>query len=331
MMDTQNRGAPYKPEDRGLLLDKMFRKMPRNSGGGWYDFGGGGTQYGLNYGTADEWGGDANGFRIGNAPGSSYNGYSGPYAGPPLIIQVQNPVMMPPNAKPATTSKTTKKPESTTAGEGGDDETTTEGDEESESSTDSESSTGGGSTESPSSTMSPYAKNLALVRAFGGGERPRIQQMGPPIIIPMNSVNLPGLRGLDQLQAAPQKAPNGKTPPFYGKIVLGPPKFASAWDGSPRNSKKGQKGQNSFFTILQQQQRGMSGGQGDCCAQLMGGGQRSIQQQPQRQQPQTPQSGQPPVIRYVPVIEYVKRRRMKGILAEPVDRDSPVYGPPSGY
>lgn len=324
---------PQKPVDRGILLDALFNRrhqedpkgfhaglggdanagagfgLNRKNTGGFGITTGNGQLFGLNYGSADEWGGDAKGWGMGNGGSGWY--YGGPYAGPPMILR---PAKSPTKAGSAAAS-TTPSPGSTTgSSDEGDDETTSESD-------------GGASTTESSggSTLSPIQQSEALVKAFGGGEKPSIQQLGPPIIVPYGSV--PGMRGLMGIAKAPRGVKPGEQIPMYGKLVLGPPKFAqSVFQGRGAGGAGfGFNHQGKGFMTLVKNNKPMIGanygtengfgnsmnfgGNGNAAANA---GFRSVQAvQPMVQQ-------NPPVIRYVPVIETVRRRRMKAILAQPV-------------
>ena len=352
---------PIKSRARGLLLDKMFTKgrgLPGSSGagamkneasgnmggrlfgrtsGGFGYTEGDQTRLGLGYGSDNDWSfnGQGTGFASGSGSAGVPNWFSwipgagAPMAGPPMFI-VPSPAGTTTPAPGATgTSATTADPSATTAAPG-------------------------------STTLKPADKAEALVRAFGGGERPRIQQMGPPVVVPMGSV--PGLRSLSGMNK-PLIVKPGEQMPLYGKIVLGPPKFlqsvaasdpASGGESSVNGKLAG--GGSGTWGIRNRNKAGLQlirwnkpaqgvnfansgdyggsfgGGQsfgnqytgqapdfgfGDMIANFgRRGGFRSVEPYNPPPAPAAAKKA-PPIIKYVPVVETVKRKRLKAILVDP--------------
>ena len=350
---------PQKGQDRGLLLDKIFNKlrmMPGNKGriepsynqnpsmnidsnydihadgsygrgssGGFNIKRGDDVITGLNYDTSNgrQWAGTGSGsnnIHFGGMPDGGVifpqsfpqqeqdPNWIGPWAGPPMFIQPAPPASTTPSSGSSGTTIGT-------AGSSGDGVTASPGN-----------GTGG------STTMPPHEKAAALVRAFGGGERARIQQMGPPILVPMGSV--PGLRSLGRVnQKQNDVVLPGQQRPMYGKIVLGRPKFGQSVDMNNRFSTNSFNTNNGALTLVrfnkpsvgvnwnQKNNRDDQFGMGGSGQTQMGGGQRGrgggfrslepYEEPAQRQRA-------PPIIKYVPVVEIVKRRRMKAVLADPI-------------
>jgi hypothetical protein len=332
--------GPVRPSDRGLILDRLFNSrkvLPSgNSAAGdvgeghavissMYDgltaYGGRSASSGsfnimrgddvwtgLNYGNNREWGTmmqsgmqAGRGYYYGSPNSGAYDpfssdaGYAGPYAGPPMFIVPAKPVTT--TAVPGSTdaSATTAAP-----GAEGNDSVT---------------------------TMKPEEKVNALVHAFGGGEKPRLQQMGPPIIVPMGSV--PGLKGVGGMsQAPPRQLAPGERPPMFGRIILGPPKWAQAVDMSAGASRQRYNSNQGGLTLVRYNkpvtgiQYGNQNMRSDAFqtssqrdAQAARRGFRSLEPFDDRA---NGAARPPPVIKYVPVVETVRRKRMKAVLAEPV-------------
>ena len=288
---------PVKYQDRGLLLDKLFnqiRMMPGNgigrigqsdrrydgylnSNSGFNVVAGNRPIYGLNYGSNNNWGSG-----MASYGGMGMFGYGDvPRAGPPVFV-----VPAPPDSQ--SKSGTTAAPDgaSTTPNPNG---------------------TAAGTT-----TMRPDVKADALVRAFGGGEKPRIEQMGPPILVPLGSVP-----GMGKLPMGRKKVLRpGEQESMYGKIMLGPPKFAQLTDANSNKGDGFRSAGTSPLTLVRYHKGARENanaglGQVDARSRF---GYRSIEPY---QPSQTFVRKAPPVIKYVPVIETVVRRTMKASLVDP--------------